>query len=334
MAKSKIEWTDVTWNPVTGCSPLSPGCAHCYARRMAKRLAGRCGYPAAPHEFEVTLHPERLSEPLGWKKPRRVFVVSMGDLFHEDVPDEYVDAVFAVMAAAEQHTFQVLTKRPERMYQWLQSLYTRSLRYPALGKRSVSYTYGQIGEMLRAGALEYGVQLGPINRFFPLANVWLGVTVENQEQANQRVPVLLAAPGEVRFVSVEPMLGPVDLTSLQCERLKWDALTGYQYEIENAGSQRNWQAGTARLNWVICGGETGPGARPMHPDWVKALREQCQTADVPFFFKQWGDRPDATVFETQLVDERGNLKHNGRMLDGQVWNEYPWRWHSDYQDMR
>lgn len=277
MNKTSIEWTEVTWNPVTGCTPVSPACEHCYARRMAKRLAGRCGYPAVPHEFEVTLHPERLSEPLGWKKPRRVFVCSMGDLFHEDVPDEYIDAIFAVMATAEQHTFQVLTKRPERMYWWLQSLYTRSLRYPAPGKRSVSYTYGQIGEMLRANALEYGVRLGPINRSFPLANVWLGVTAENQEQADRRIPVLLQIPAAVRFVSVEPLLERVDLTRYM--QIYVDPYTRKVYPLDPQGP---------KLDWVICGGETGPGARPMHPDWARSLRDQCAVAGVPFFFKKMG----------------------------------------------
>lgn len=308
---TKIEWTDQTWNPITGCTPVSPGCAHCYARRMAKRLAGRCGYPAAPHEFEVTLHPERLNEPLGWKKPRRVFVCSMGDLFHEDVPDEYVDAVFAVMAVAEQHTFQVLTKRPERMYQWSRSLYTRSFRYSALGNRSVSYTYSKIGEMLRAGALEYGVQVGPINRSFPLANVWLGVTAETQMQANQRIPVLLSTEAKVRFVSIEPMLGPVDLTSLTGLQREWDALTGYQYKIGDGSSQLLWQTGTIHLNWVICGGETGPDARPMDDAWALSLLEQCQGAGVPFFYKGAGT----------ARYPKDDLHY--RRLNGELWEQYP-----------
>lgn len=335
MGKTRIEWTQATWNPVTGCSRVSPGCVHCYAARMAKRLAGRFGYPEAPHEFDVTLHQDRLSEPLKWRSPQRVFVVSMGDLFHEDVPEEYIDAVFAVMAVAKQHTFQVLTKRPERMYDWYRTLYTRSLRYPALGKRSVPYTYGQIGEMLRAHALEYGVQVGAINRFFPLANVWLGVTAENQMQADKRIPVLLQTPAVVRFVSVEPILRRVDLT--------------------------DFLQGGARLHWVICGGETGPGARPMHPDWARTLRDQCQAAQVPFFFKQWGEwvaldqspdcatlrengiNPGFHVFDCEIYEQQRNAgvvfidrnrctcktvykfgKHAaGRLLDGRIWEEVP-----------
>jgi len=318
---TKIEWTDQTWNPITGCTPVSPGCAHCYARRMAKRLAGRCGYPAAPHEFEVTLHPERLNEPLGWKKPRRVFVCSMGDLFHEDVPDEYVDAVFAVMAVAEQHTFQVLTKRPERMYRWSQSLYTRSLRYPAPGKRSVSYTYGQIGEMLRAGALEYGVRLGPINRSFPLPNVWLGVTAENQEQANQRIPLLLATSAAVRFVSVEPMLGAINLTRIEIMNAQYpllNALTGMRRRVvfrtnthEVCICDEDNYPNSPRLDWVICGGETGPNARPMDGALALSLLEQCQGAGMPFFYKGAG-----------TACYRKDDPHY-RRLNGELWEQYP-----------
>lgn len=289
MGKTRIEWTERTWNPVTGCSRVSPGCAHCYAERMAKRLAGRCGYPEAPHEFDVTLHQDRLSEPLKWQSPQRVFVVSMGDLFHEVVPFSYIAQVFGIMAVTPQHTYQILTKRAYRMKEFFD-----------WGRYHYAFCHVKT-----------------------LRNVWLGVTAENQEQADQRVPVLLQTPAAVRFVSVEPMLSHVYLTSLQCERLKWDALTGYQYQIENSGSQYNWQAGTAQLDWVICGGESGPGARPLHPDWVRTLRNQCQAAKVPFFFKQWGDNPDPAAFETPLVNAVMQQKRHWRMLDGRVWEEFP-----------
>lgn len=292
---------------------------------MAKRLAGRCGYPEAPHEFDVTLHQDRLSEPLKWQSPQRVFVVSMGDLFHDDVPFSYIAQVFGIMAVTPQHTYQVLTKRPERMlefYEW--------------GRYQYAFCHAKI-----------------------LRNVWLGVTAENQEQADQRVPLLLQTPAVVRFVSVEPMLGPVYLTSLQCEHLKWDVLTGYQYQIQNAGSQYNWQAGTAQLDWVICGGESGPGARPMHPQWIRELRDQCVETDTPFFFKSWGDwcpkshtalfptfdnamrwgvlTLDGEFFEnTTPWNGRNEIppdfeatvyhigkKAAGRLLDGRQWDEFP-----------
>jgi len=245
MSRTKIEWTETTWNPLTGCTPISPGCAHCYARRMAQRLAGRCGYPAAPHEFEVTLHPERLSEPLGWKKPRRVFVCSMGDLFHESVPFEYIARVYGVMTLNQQHTFQVLTKRPYRAVDFIHWAEDR-------------YKFART----------------------PPPNIWLGATIENQEQADKRIPVLLQIPAAVRFVSVEPLLGPV-------------------YPLDPQG---------VRLDWVICGGETGPGARPMHPDWARSLRDQCAVAGVPFFFKKMGSAwrgetpPDLLVREYPAQD--------------------------------
>lgn len=184
MSKTKIEWVinqdgtkGKTWNPVSGCTPISPGCAHCYAKRMAQRLAGRCGYPEAPHEFDVTLHPEKVGDPLRWKKPTRVFVCSMSDLFHHDVPFEFIKDVSRVMRACPQHTFQVLTKRPERMAEFAAAI---GIAWP---------------------------------------NVWLGVTAEDQEQADQRIPVLLQIPAAVRFVSIEPLLEPVDLSTIPYESL-------------------------------------------------------------------------------------------------------------------
>jgi protein gp37 len=242
---------------------------------MAKRLAGRCGYPEAPREFDVTLHPERLEEPLRWKKPRMVFVCSMSDLFHEALALGHIEPIFDVIKATPQHTYQILTKRPERM---------------AVALAAINLH---------------------MNNNTPFKNLWIGVTAENQEQAEKRIPVLLQIPAAVRFVSVEPMLGPVDLTSLQCEGLKWDALTGYQYQIENAGSQYNWQAGTAKLDWVICGGETGPGARTMDVLWARALCDQCADSGVPFFYKGAGTA-------TYLKDDPYY-----RRLYGRLWEEFP-----------
>lgn len=186
MGKTKIEWTEYSWNPVTGCTPASEGCQNCYAKRMATRLKGRYGYPE-DEPFKVTLHPEKLKEPLKWKKPRRVFVCSMGDLFHEQVPDEYIAKVWEVMSNASQHTFLVLTKRPQRMKDFL--------------ARLGWYIHDRDGYPMEAVLDEGGK--------YTLKNVWLGVTAENQQRADERIPILLQIPAAVRFVSIEPMLGPV-----------------------------------------------------------------------------------------------------------------------------
>jgi protein gp37 len=280
MGKTKIEWTDQTWNPVTGCTKISEGCAHCYAKRMSKRLAGRCGYPEAPHNFDVTLHPDRLDEPLRWRKPRRVFVCSMGDLFHEDVPFGFIRRVFWTMWHwSSIHIYQILTKRPHIMLSFF------------------DYLQGTDG----------GDLIG-------LPNVWLGVTAENQEQADKRIPILLQIPAAVRFVSVEPMLGPADLS-------EWINPQG--------ATARDDPARYSLLDWVICGGESGPGARPMHPDWARSLRDQCQMAGVPFFFKQWGEcapygGPGASVkWSDGATMLRIGKKAAGRLLDGREWDEMP-----------
>jgi len=256
MAKTRIEWAEVVWNPITGCTPISEGCQNCYAKRMANRLRGRCGYPT-DDPFRVTLHPEKLEEPLKWKKPRRVFVCSMGDLFHEQVPDEYIAKVWEIMNNASHHTFMVLTKRPHRMKEFLERLGW--------------YIHDQDGYPMEAVLDEGGK--------YTLPNVWLGVTAENQQRADERIPILLQIPAAVRFVSVEPMLGPVDLSLSDGVDLSMSVGTGLKpgksYLINS-------------LDWVICGGETGPGARPMHPEWVRSLVLQCKNAGVPIFVKQMG----------------------------------------------
>jgi len=241
--KSAIEWTDATWNPVTGCSKVSPGCANCYAETLSLRF-GHSKKPWTPANAaeNVVLHPERLRLPLTWRQPRMVFVNSMSDLFHELVPDEYIGRVFEVMAHAPQHTFQVLTKRPDRMRQW-----TRG--YPVWG----------------------------IWNEWPLPNVWLGTSIENDRWVSRADDVRSAA-ADTRFLSLEPLLGP--LPSLD--------LTG--------------------IDWVIVGGESGVGHRPIDPDWVRDLRDRCVEAGVTFFFKQWGGRTP---------------KSGGRTLDGRTWDEMP-----------
>ena len=229
---TSIEWTDQTWNPVTGCTKVSPGCAHCYAEGIANRL-----WKGRPFE-DVQVHADRVGQPLRWRKPRRVFVNSMSDLFHEAVPFRFLDAVFHVMRSTPRHTYQVLTKRPERM-----RFYMRDTRAP----------------------------LAP--------NVWLGVSVENQRMADERIPLLLDTPAAVRFLSVEPLLGPVNL--------------------------HPWLSGG--INWCIVGGESGPQARPCELPWIGAIVEQCKAAGVPVFVKQLGRRPQVQGEPacTWIADRKG-----------------------------
>jgi len=225
---TEIEWTDETWNPITGCTKTSPGCKNCYAERMARRLAGRYGYPEAPHHFDVALRPDRLEQPLGWRRPRMIFVCSMSDLFHEGVPWEFILWVYKTIKRTPQHTYQILTKRPKRML---------SLQ---------PHIWGE------------------------LPNVWLGVSVENPD-CLWRVEELLKIPAAVRFVSLEPLLGAVDL---------WPYLDPQYFE------PIYYSKSNPTLSWVICGGESGPGARPMDLQWAMDVHEQCRAAGVPFFGKQ------------------------------------------------
>jgi protein gp37 len=321
VAKSGIEWTDSTWSPVTGCTKVSAGCDNCYAESIAHRFAGT---PAFPNGFDVTLRPERLDQPLRWKRPRRIFVNSMSDLFHGDIPDEYIAKVFAVMALAPQHTFQILTKRHGRMRSLLNDAWWFETLLPELIHRL-------------ADGRGYEVR-------YPLPNVWLGVSVEDQKAADLRIPALLATPAAVRFISAEPLLGPVSLGSLEpCDHKR-------QSHIDIGC----WRA----LDWVIAGGESGPNARPMHPDWARRLRDECQAAGTAFLFKQWGEwKPWNGASDTHLLQTTGQLitresgtmrsgpgrpqdlvdrghpgwvrisrvgkKRAGRELDGRTWDEFP-----------
>lgn len=243
---TKIEWTDVTWSPVTGCTKVSTGCKHCYAERQWPRLAAP-GQPYAGRAFsDVQCHPERLEQPLHWRKPRRVFVNSMSDLFHEDVPDAFIDEIFGVMWEAKEHTFQILTKRADRMRDYM-SRHELMMRY--------------------------------------LPHVWLGISAENQETAEERIPPLLETPAAARFVSLEPLLGPIDLTDMVIDKgAGWEQHFDCLYCDVDPEDDEPYH-GTC-LDWVIVGGESGPKARPMHPDWVRSIRDECQAAGVPFFFKQ------------------------------------------------
>jgi protein gp37 len=348
---SKIEWTDATWNPLAGCSIVSPACTNCYAMAMAARIERMS--PGLEHyqgltqtvngkpvwTGKVAIAPEaNLLKPLRWKKPRRIFVNSMSDLFHENVPDEWIDRIFAVMALAPQHTFQVLTKRPKRMREYLSRANGRVAQ--------AVYDSAQVNQPLEHLGLTFAPKATPSLSIeaWPLPNVWLGVTAEDQTRADERIPELLATPAAVRFASVEPMLGPVDLIRTPRAGDTWDWLTG---ERETALAKTT----TSRLDWVICGGESGPGARPMHPDWARSLRDQCAAAGVPFFFKQWGEfipcktdhdgdrficiedgarspafdedtkHPIVTVGNQEMW--RVGKSRAGRLLDGREWNEFP-----------
>ena len=288
-----IEWTEETWNPTTGCTKVSPGCAHCYAETLTKRYAGRPGWPETfepwiPGNDTVVLHPDRLDAPLRWKKPSRVFVNSMSDLFHEYVPDEFIDRVFAVMALTPQHTFQVLTKRPERMREYMTAERTAHFadgspvtpRNPYHSADFVLWAAQAICEADGVVKREY-----PDGYTFdwPLENCWLGVTVENQHFTDERIPILLDTPAAIRFISAEPLLGPVDIT-FPGRLLPSDL--------------------EPRIDWVICGGESGAKARPFNANWARDLLQQCSYNRTPFFMKQLGGFRPGNALEDLPEDLR------------------------------
>lgn len=317
MAKTSIEWTDQTWNPITGCTKVSPGCDHCYAENIAHRFDGTKAYP---NGFDVTLRPERLRQPMSWRKPRRVFVNSMSDLFHDSIPDGFIGSVFDTMALAPQHTFQILTKRPGRM----RSLLTKWAGAAADSPHA-------------AASFRRNDMMWCEPSVWPLPNVWLGVSVENQKWADVRIPQLLATPAAVRFISAEPLLGPVEPWHSHCPTHDF------------AGGMCTFSCPERRqVDWIIAGGESGHGARPMHPDWVRGLRDWCVDSDVPFLYKQWGEwamaGPDdlAARDEVYLDAETGagtfyvnryrpgvqhlirvGKKNAGRELDGRIWDQFP-----------
>ncbi|MFN3650051.1 MAG: DUF5131 family protein [Armatimonadota bacterium] len=348
--KTGIEWTDATWNPIRGCTRVSEGCRNCYAERVAGRFSG----PGQPYEGlarmtasgprwtgAVCLVPEHLEDPIRWRKPRRIFVNSMSDLFHEGLGDAEIARVFEVICRSlkgrqphERHTYQILTKRAERMEQWFE---WAERKYP-----------GWFGS---DGLLDLG-------------DVQLGVSVESQQTAEERIPHLLRVPVRVRFLSCEPLLGPVDLTLVD-HLFGWiNALTGQTFDGDNGNPVGSISA--RGVDWVIVGGESGPGARPMHPDWARTLRDQCQAAGVAFHFKQWGEwkpisempedeydplyepaparDPEATRrcrVATRAIQWDGGdgyqliqghcgyltfrvgKKRAGRTLDGRTWDEFP-----------
>ena len=329
---TKIEWTDATWQPITGCAVVSPGCTNCYAMRLAgtrlAHLPSRAGLTvdskAGPvWTGETRLNEDWLTQPLRWKRPRRIFVCAHGDLFAESVPDAWIDRVFAVMALAPQHTFQVLTKRARRMREYL----------------------SQADRQSRIAARGFFIDGGEFERRSPLPNVWLGVSAEDQARADERIPDLLATPAAVRFVSAEPLLGPVNFRSINDAGAILNALTGASsdYGDPDAGMIAPVETSGPRIDWVIVGGESGPGARPMHPDWARAIRDQCAAAGVAFFFKQngeWQHMPERAHFKEQFREEwrlvesgipgvrpalmfRVGKKRAGRLLDGYTHDDMP-----------
>lgn len=287
MGDTKIEWSEKVWNPVTGCEKLSAGCKHCYAESVAKRFWGERKF------MDVQCHPERLEQPLHWRKPRKIFVCSMGDLFHDAVLGRFIGAVFASMMLAPQHTYQILTKRPSRMKEWILDMTSGELAARAAWARMVcgASLAGRFREMP-----------------WPAPRIWLGVSVENQETADERIPLLLQTPAAKRFVSYEPALGAVDF--------------------------RHFLA-TSEIHQIICGGESGPKARPLHPDWARDTRDQCVAAGVPFFFKQWGEWMPCKFCGAsgmhhgaycRICDSgmrRVGKKAAGRELDGKIWEQIP-----------
>lgn len=298
--KSAIEWTDATWNPVTGCTKVSPACAHCYIERTPPfRVRGRRFVNGhIPLEF----HPERFEQPLRRKTPTVYFVNSLSDLFHEDVPDAFIERVFAVMALARQHTFQILTKRPGRMRRFFdEPNRSAAVGIAAMGISKSTRPFTLPDERVFE-ARPVAFNLPWMIHAWPLPNVWLGVSVENQHFADERIPLLLQTPAAVRFISAEPLLGPVDLSGGSDPCRTW--LRSGLMALRGLATERWWPP----LDWIICGGESGPSVRPTDPAWVRDVRDQCVRAGVPFFFKQWGGRRPTS---------------SGRLLDGRTWDEMP-----------
>jgi protein gp37 len=333
--KTKIEWADATLNYANGCSLASPGCTNCYAMRAGGRNLP--GHPStgltmptkAGHVWtgEIRLSERALQQALRWKAPRRIFWNAHGDLFHENVPDEAIDRLFAVCALTPQHTHMILTKRSARMRERISNMASLGAPY-----------WGEVLSGMLLDALN-----GAPPPSWPLPNVWLGVSVEDQTRADERIPDLLAMPAAVRFISAEPLLGPVDLRNFDLDFRP--GFAGF-YAI-NALTGRNEDMcrpcrDVPKLDWVIVGGESGPGARPMHPDWARSLRDQCAAAGVAFHFKQWGDwlqvNDEVRTGDTMLMSwpegtdgfirqgvhmRRVGKRTAGRLLDGRTHDEMP-----------
>jgi len=330
---SKIEWTDRTWNPTTGCNKISPGCKNCYALTMHKRLKGM-GQIKYQKDFSagVQIWEDELLKPFRWKKPAMVFVNSMSDLFHEDVPFDFIDKVFAVMVLSPRHTFQVLTKRADRMAEY----FTADMKVLIDRWENATYEMGL--------ADEHGDNDAPACSVYNLCeenapkNVWLGASVENQHYAYMRIPFLMRCPAAVRFLSCEPLLDHVDFnfesiieTTSGYKKAEFNAL---RQHVRISDGFDDLVLIDSKIDWVIAGGESGHGARPLHPDWVRTLRNQCLDAGVAFFFKQWGEyapHMDGPNVKKKSVIHKGigypmckvGKKKAGRELDGRTWDEMP-----------
>lgn len=313
---TKIEWADATLNYVNGCTVTSPGCTNCYAMRSGSRnlphhpSTGLTKPTKAGHVWtgEVRQNEAALLQALKWRKPRRIFWNAHGDLFHPSVPDEWIDRQFAVMALTPQHTHMVLTKRSERMRRY----------FNGIGPRKPVRAWMMANDQIETQPP------------FPLPNVWLGVSVEDQTRADERIPDLLATPAAVRFLSCEPLLGPIDLSRRTFPESHYENwLNGTAWDDVNGDLTYDiWQAEHGpKIDWVIVGGESGPNARPMHPDWARSLRDQCAAAGVAFHFKQWGEWKAAPEiddaggasfhkFPDGLWMQRIGKKEAGRLLDG------------------
>lgn len=356
--RSPIVWTDATWNVINGCAVVSPGCTNCYAMRLAgtrfrdhpTRRGLTIDSKAGPvWNGQVRLIESLLDQPLRWRRPRRIFVCAHGDLFHEAVPDVWVAEIYAVMIAAQHlnsHTFQVLTKRPARARDLLRS----EAFWDDVNVMAADIVM-QRTDPLNRRSDDARATLGDYDAENPPPGIWHGVSVEDQTRADERIPILLDTPAAVRWISGEPLLGPVDLDQVPSApgattRKLFGPLSGYcqrHFPRTDCGCERQ----QPRIGWLVVGGESGPGARPMHPDWARQLRDQCAAAGVPFLFKQWGDwaahedfeagswRAGATLRVVPALSreggsiacaalmERVGKRAAGRLLDGQLHDAYP-----------
>lgn len=300
--KTGIEWTDATWNPIRGCRRVSTGCINCYAETMAARFSGpgqpyeglaemKHGKPRWTGQYQIVW--DKFDQPLRWKRPRMIFVNSMSDLFYEELPFSVTLQIFETMIEANHHIFQVLTKRP--------------------------------GQMLKFFKYLYDVRIMVWNRYIESNNIWMGISAENQDTANERIPLLLKTPGHIRWVSAEPLLGPIDLRKCGAIKEKWNIV------------RTDVSCSVGEIDWLVTGGESGHGARPMHPNWARKLRDDCSEASIPFFFKQWGkwspDMPSQPYnYRKELVRDGVKTttvmygvgkKIAGNKLDSKIYQEYP-----------
>ena len=296
---SKIEWTELTWNPIIGCSEVSPGCTNCYAVRWANRFPEKDAYKNTVKKLEngrtvwtghVNKLESKLREPIINQQPSVYFVNSMSDLFHEHVPFHFIDLVFATMAIAKHHTFQILTKRPQRMLEWFE------YKDPAWANPGM-----QGDERIRFQTYHtYGQQITSDQWQWPLPNVWIGVSVEDQKRADLRIPLLIKTPAAVRFLSCEPLLEQIDL------KLTNRIRTNDEMQLHESTASRS-----QLIDWIIVGGESGAEARPMHPNWVRNIRDQCKDQNVPFFFKQWGQWKEIKSDDYHHYNFTGYFDWNG-----------------------